>query len=72
MPSLLRDMAEDGDMQISVATVAKCTNSCILSLKESNLLPTEERCLMNCYNKAWDFNANYSDKLAYANRLFKH
>ena len=72
MPSLLRDMAEDGDMQIAVATVAKCTNSCLLSLKESNLLPTEERCLMNCYNKAWDFNANYSDRLAYANRQFQH
>ena len=68
MPTLLRDLAEDGEMQIAAATVAKCTNSCLMSLKESRLLPTEETCLMNCYSKAWDFNANYSEKLAYATR----
>ena len=68
MPALMRDLAEDGDMQIAAATVAKCTNSCLISLKESSLLPTEEKCMMNCYNKAYDFNANYSEKLAYATR----
>ena len=68
MASLMRDMAEDGDMQIAVATVQKCTNSCLISLKESTLLPTEESCMMNCYAKAWDFNANYSDRMAYSSR----
>ena len=68
LPSLNRDLAEFGDMKIAAATVAKCTNSCLLSLKESTLLPTEETCMMNCYAKAYDFNANYSDKLAYATR----
>ena len=72
MPSLMREMADDGDMQIAVATVAKCTNSCLISLKENTLLPTEETCMMNCYNKAWDFSANYSDRFAYATRQMKH
>ena len=71
MPSLLADIAEDGEMQVAVATVAKCTNSCLLSLKEGSLLPTEESCLMNCYSKAWDFNANYNDRLAYASRQLR-
>ena len=71
MSALMKDLAEDGDMQIAVATVAKCTNSCLLSLKESTLLPTEESCMMNCYNKAYDFNANYSDRFAYAQRQLR-
>ena len=68
MASLMRDLAEDGDMQIAVATVAKCTNSCLVSMKEATLLPTEEKCMMNCYSKAYDFNANYGDKMAYYTR----
>ena len=68
MASLMRDLAEDGEMQIAAATIAKCTNSCLISMKENRLLPTEEMCMMNCYNKAWEFNANYSEKLAYATR----
>ncbi len=68
MGALMRDLAEDGEMQIAAATVAKCTNMCLISLKESTLLPTEESCMMNCYNKAWEFNANYNEKLAYATR----
>ena len=69
--ALMKDLAEDGEMQIAVATVAKCTNSCLLSMKESTLLPTEESCLMNCYNKSHDFNANYSDRFAYAQRQLR-
>ena len=67
----MRDLAEDGEMQIAVATVTKCTNNCLMSLKESRLLPTEETCLMNCYVKSYDFNANYSEKLAYATRQLR-
>ena len=48
--------------------MAKCTNSCLLSMRENTLLPTEEACLQNCFVKAWDFNANYTDKLAYTTR----
>ena len=68
MPSLLRDLAEEGEMQIAAATVAKCTNSCLMSMKESKLLQTEEACMINCYSKAFDFNQNYSDRLAYTHR----
>ena len=68
MPSLLRDLAADGEMQLAAATISKCTNSCLISMKENKLLQTEETCMMNCYSKAWDFNANYSEKLAYAHR----
>ena len=71
MPALLRDMAEDGEMQIAAATVAKCTNGCLISMRENRLLPTEVACLMNCYSKAWDFNANYTEKLAYATRQLR-
>ena len=62
---LLQDLAADGEMQLAAATIVKCTNSCLISLKESKLLQTEESCMMNCYSKAWDFNANYNEKLAY-------
>ena len=55
MPSLMRDMAQDASMQMNVAMVAKCTSSCLISLKENTLLPTEETCMINCYNKSWDF-----------------
>lgn len=71
MPALMRDLAEDGEMSIAAASVAKCTNSCLMSMKETRLLPTEESCLINCYSKAWDFNANYSEKLAYATRQLR-
>ena len=65
---LLSQMAEDGEMQLAVATMAKCTSSCLMSMRENTLLPTEEACLQNCFAKAHDFNANYSDRLTYANR----
>ena len=65
---LLAQMAMDGENQLAMATVAKCTNSCLISMRENTLLPTEEACLQNCFVKAWDFNANYRDRLAYANR----
>ena len=35
--------------------MAKCTKNCFLSLKTNNLLPTEERCLRNCFVKSTDF-----------------
>ena len=68
MPSLLRDLAEEGEMQIAAATVAKCTNSCLISMKENKLLQTEEACMINCYSKAFDFSQNYSERLAYTHR----
>ena len=72
MTALMRDMAEDGEMQLAAATIAKCTNSCLMSLKENTLLPSEESCMMNCYAKSWDFNANYGARLAYATRQARH
>ena len=57
--ALRKALAVDGESQIAAATVAKCTNSCLMSFKESTLLPTEETCLMNCYNKTFDFNAEF-------------
>ena len=65
---LMREVAEDGEMKIAAATVAKCTQGCLMSLKEGKLLQTEEACMINCYNKAFDFNANYSERFAYSYR----
>ena len=40
--------------------MAKCTKSCFMSMKEGELLPTEERCLRNCFIKSNDFNDYFS------------
>ena len=39
-----------------------------MSMKEQKLLPTEERCLRNCFVKSNDFNSYFENELSYAMR----
>ena len=49
-------------------TLAKCTRSCFLSMKENELLPTEERCLRNCFVKSLDFHEYMEQQMRYTLR----
>jgi hypothetical protein len=51
--------------------MAKCTTSCFMSMQESSLLPTEERCLRNCFIKSNDFNVYFDKELKYVLRNLK-
>ena len=68
LPSLVKDIGDKADLDMAAATMAKCTSACIMSLKESALLPTEEQCMLNCFNKSIDFSMQYNDRLAYTMR----
>ena len=35
--------------------MSKCTTACVKSYEESKILPSEERCLVNCFAKSKDF-----------------
>ncbi len=52
---LASDMKDQFAHEQAASTMAKCTKNCFLSLKTGNLLPTEERCLRNCFVKSFDF-----------------
>ena len=45
--------------------MAKCTKNCFLSLKTNNLLPTEERCLRDCFVKSTDFQEFFENESRY-------
>lgn len=62
------DLAQSHDMNLAAQTLAKCTQSCFLSMKEDDLLPTEERCLRNCFIKSEEFNKFYEREFRYASR----
>ncbi len=49
----------------------KCTKACLLSMKENTLLPTEERCLTNCFIKSGNFNTYFEKEIAYVMRNMK-
>jgi hypothetical protein len=48
--------------------MSKCTENCFVSLKEKEMLPTEEKCMYNCIIKSLDFQEFADNKLAYALR----
>lgn len=67
----LRDlMANQSIDEFSQDVMNKCTSSCLLSLKESTLLPTEQRCLRNCFIKSHQFNDYMQMEGAYQFRNF--
>lgn len=47
-------VAQHEDEQ-SFNIMQKCTKSCLLSLKENQLLPTEQKCFRNCFFKHHQF-----------------
>ena len=63
-----RDMKEQHLLESSSWVMNKCTENCFISLKENQLLPTEERCVYNCIVKSIDFNDYFDKKLQYAVR----
>ena len=66
--ALAADLNEQQTLNMAAATLAKCSKSCFMSMKESDLLPTEERCLRNCFVKSHDFNDYFTKELAYGLR----
>lgn len=68
LPVLAADLKEQADNEMSAATMAKCTASCFMSMQEAQLLPTEERCLRNCFVKSDRFNAYFDGELKYVVR----
>ena len=69
--ALNSDLNEQQTLNLAAATLAKCTKSCFMSMKENELLPTEERCLRNCFVKSHDFNAYFEREFAYGIRNLK-
>ena len=53
---------------MAASTLTKCTKSCFISLKENILLPTEEKCLRNCFIKSLDFHEYMENELRYSLR----
>ncbi len=47
------------------ASMGKCTTACVASYEEKGLLPSEDRCLQNCFAKSQDF-------LEFADEQIKH
>ena len=62
------DLKEQFDNELTADTMAKCTKSCFMSMQESKLLPTEERCLRNCFIKSSSFNDHFENELKYTLR----
>jgi hypothetical protein len=59
--SLSLDFEKLHNHEAGSITLQKCVGGCLLSFKESNLLPTEEACLRNCFIKSHDFNSYMDD-----------
>ena len=68
LAALNSDLEGQHKLNMAAATLAKCTKSCFVSMKESELLPTEERCLRNCFFKSHDFNDYYEREFSYGLR----
>ena len=71
LPVLAKDLKTQFEAELAASTLAKCTKSCFMSMQEQKLLPTEERCLRNCFVKTNDFNSYFEDELKYALRNLK-
>ncbi|CDW82887.1 UNKNOWN [Stylonychia lemnae] len=62
------DLKKTFTHDLAASTLLKCTQSCFLSLKEDTLLPTEERCLRNCFVKSANFNDYMENEMRYTLR----
>lgn len=56
LATLREAIASQNAEEDSFDIMAKCTASCLISLKENALLPTEEKCFRNCFMKSQQFN----------------
>lgn len=56
LAALRENMASQNEDEFSFDVMQKCTSSCFLSMQENTLLPTEQRCLRNCFVKNHQFN----------------
>ena len=65
IPSLGKQLSESFGEDIAFSTVQKWLNHCVMSYNESGLLPTEERCLRNCFVKSYDYFKYVDDELKY-------
>lgn len=67
---LASDLKKTFSHDVAAATMGKCTSQCLLSLKEAELLPTEERCMRNCFVKSQQFQEFFESELRYTLRQF--
>ena len=68
---LSADLAEQFDNEMAAQTMTKCTKDCFMSMQEEKLLPTEDRCLRNCFVKVNSFNKYFESELRYVTRNVK-
>ena len=61
-------MNDQFEGKMAANTLSKCTKACFLSMQENELLPTEERCLTNCFIKSAQFEDYFNKELAYSVR----
>jgi hypothetical protein len=70
LATLREGIASQNEDEASFDIMAKCTASCLLSMKENTLLPTEEKCFRNCFIKSHQFNDYTQMEAAYQIRTF--
>ena len=52
----------------AAVTIQKCSQHCIADFKDDSLLPSEERCLRNCYIKALELEEYLDTEMRYTIR----
>ena len=62
---MTKQIDDQSKLELDSLTMAKCTKSCLMSMKEDSLLPTEKKCLRNCFIKSIDFNSMFAEETAY-------
>lgn len=60
-----QDLKQSFNHESAASNMVKCTKSCFISLKTNDLLPTEERCLRNCFIKSADFQEYFENEQRY-------
>ena len=68
MANLMKQVDDKRQLELDAATMAKCTTQCFMSMQESTLLPTERRCLRNCFVKSADFNKLFAHEASFQMR----
>lgn len=63
--AIRNNLATQQAEEFSFDVMSKCTSSCFLSMKESELLPSEQRCLRNCFVKHHQFNDFLANETGY-------
>ena len=68
---LATDLNDQEEYMKASLTMAKCTKSCFQSMQENKMLPTEERCMRNCFVKSEQFHSYFSAEMKYYMRNLK-